>query len=213
MYVVTPSVFVICRSAEEGGGEVAVGVKLGGGLDVGGLGVTDGGGKNIGVLVGTEVSAGVLVVVVTTIFVAVGEFVVVETGIGVEKDAPGVRKTSIQAGFVRMEGSRGSIKPLGTFVRKSLSGLRFDPMLESSLQLGARRSAHPLERIIHMNPNSRMSSISRRESRLSFSRSRVCMETSIYRKTHEYGGAGIGFFVMTRALQPDASPMSIDDTT
>ena len=181
MYVVTPSVFVTRRSADEGGTGVFVGVKVGA-LDVGGLGVNDGGGKSISVLVatGVKVSAGALVAVVTTIFVAVGELVFVETGIGVEKDAPGVRKMSIQAGFVRMEGSRGSIKPNGTLVRKSLSGLRFDPMFESSLQLGAKRSAHPLEKIIHMNPNRRMSSIRRIESRRSFSRSRVCMETSVY---------------------------------
>jgi len=176
------------------------------------LGVDDGGGKNMIVLVGTGVSAGALVAVGTTIFVAVGELVFVEFGIGVEKDAPGVRKTSIQAAFVRMAGSRGSKRPIGTFVRKSLSGLRFDPMLEFSLQLGARRSAHPLERIIQMNPNSRMNSISRIESRLSFSRSRVCMETSIYGKTHEHSRARIGLLIMTRALQPDASPMCIDDT-
>ena len=184
-----------------GGAFVLVGVKI---ITLVGMGT------RVCVLVGLELDGLVLVWGGVTVCVLVGEGL---GGTGVAKNAPGVRKTSIQAGLVRMDGSRGSKKPTGIWVRKSLSGLRFDPIFEFSLQLGAKRSPHPLERIMQKNPNSRMSNMIRMESRLSFSRSRVCMETSIYGKTHEHSRARIGFFIMTRALQPDASPMSIDDTT
>jgi hypothetical protein len=132
------------------------------------VGVTEGLGTDmlVAVLDGTKVN------------VPVGDGI---GGTGVSKEAPGVRKTSIQAGLVRMDGSRGSKNPIGMFVRKSLSGLRFDPMSAGSFQLGAKRSAQPLEMIIQMNPTRRMSSMRPTESRLSRSLSGAFMETSIYR--------------------------------
>ena len=63
--------------------------------------------------------------------------------VGLVESAPGVRKMSIQTGCVRMDGSMGSMKPPGRLVRKPLFGSRLDSMLESSFQLGLRRSAHP----------------------------------------------------------------------
>lgn len=101
----------------------------------------------------------------------------VSRGIRVEKEEPGVRNTSSQTGLVRIEGSRGSIKPTGRLVRKSLSGLRFEFILANNLQLGGKRSAHPLARIMQMNPNSRIRAMIMTESRRSCSR--VFMETSI----------------------------------
>jgi hypothetical protein len=88
-----------------------------------------------------------------------GIFVTVLVGIGVRfgRDAPGVRNILIQAGLVRIAGSRGLMKPTGRLVRKSLLGSRFDPMLVFSFQLGAKRSAHPLARMMQMNPNNRIS--------------------------------------------------------
>ena len=79
--------------------------------------------------------------------------VLVGIGVRVEKDAPGVRKTSSQAGFVRMDGSSGSKKPTGRLVRKSLLGLRFEFMLAANLQLGSKRNAQPLAKMMQMNPN------------------------------------------------------------
>jgi hypothetical protein len=131
----------------------------------------------VGVVDGLDVLVPVCGGIEVNVFVGVGGGVL---GGCVGKEAPGVRNTSNHGGLVRMDGSRGSKKPTGIFVRKSLSGLRFDPMFEFSLQLRVKRSAHPLERIMQKNPSSRMSNMSMMESRLSFSRSRVFMETSIY---------------------------------
>jgi hypothetical protein len=169
---------VICKSAERGGAEVAVGV----GLIGGGFVVAVGGGKYMSVFVGTGVFVGELLITgrLVLVWVTAGVFVRVGGGRRVEKEAPGVRNTSNHGGLVRIDGSSGSRKLTCAFVRKSPSGLRFDPMLEFSLQLGAKRNAHPLERMMQMNPNSRISNMSRMESRLSFSRSRVFMEASIY---------------------------------
>jgi len=139
--------------------------------------------------------------------VAVG--VLVGNGILVSKDAPGVRKLFCQIGLVRMAGSRGAKKSTGRLVRKSMLGLRFDPILEFSFQLGAKRSAQPLAKMMQMNPNNRIRRMIIPESRLSFSR--VFMETSVYGETHIDGGAGVGLFVMTCTFQPDTSVMRVDD--
>jgi len=157
--------------------------------------------------VGRAVCVGSGVLVFTGILVKVP----VGKGVRVVKEAPGVRNTLIQTGLVRMAGSRGSMKLTGWPVRKSTLGLRFEFMLAGSLQLGAKRSAHPLARMMQMNPNSRIRMIRMIESRPS--RSRVCMETSLDGETDIYGGAGVGMFVVARALKPDASVMRIDDTT
>ena len=85
--------------------------------------------------------------------------VLVGIGVRVEKDAPGVRKTSSQAGFVRMDGSSGSKKPTGRLVRKSLLGLRFEFMLAGNFQLGSKRSAQPLASTMHRNPTSKISTM------------------------------------------------------
>ena len=111
-----------------------------------------------------------------------------------------------------MDGSMGSMKLEGRLVRKSLLGLRFDPILVFNFQLGAKRSAHPLARIMQRNPNKRIRIIMMPdESRLSCLL--VCMETSINGKTHIHGGARKGLFVMPGTLQPNATMVRIDDTT
>ena len=150
----------------------------------------------------------------TGVLVFSGILVAVTVGNGVRvgndtDDAPGVRKTSIQTGLVRIAGSRGSKKLTGRLVRKSLLGLRFDPILVSSFQLGAKRMAHPLARMMQMNPNSRIKIMMMTESRLSFSRVLVFIESSINRKANIHGGAGVGLFVVTCALQPDASAVRV----
>ena len=78
--------------------------------------------------------------------------VIVGTGVNVLKVAPGVRKNSSQEGGVRMAGSTGSISPWGMLVRKSLFGLRFDPILVSSSQRGEKRTAHCPATITHRKP-------------------------------------------------------------
>ncbi len=157
----------------------------------------------VGLVVG--LSVGVLVFGRTPVGAPVGN------GVRVANDAPGVRNTSNHAGLVRMAGSRGSKKLTGRLVRKSLLGLRFDPMLVSSFQLGAKRSAHPLVMMMQMNPNSRIKIMIMTELRLSFSRDLVFMETSIDREAHVDCGARVGLFVMTCALQPDASAVRVYD--
>ena len=179
----------------------------------GGLGVeVIVGGKYISVFVGLTTVVAVTVVV-SGVLVFIGTSVAVLAGNGVrvgnDDDAPGVRNTSIHAGLVRMAGSSGSMKLTGRLVRKSLLGSRFDPMLVFSLQLGAKRSAHPLAMMMQKNPNSRIKTMMMTESRLSFSRGWVFMEMSIDREAHVYGRARVGLFIMPRALQPDTSVMRV----
>jgi hypothetical protein len=123
------------------GGKIEVEVRVGEGPLVGGAFVF------VGVKIITLVGIGIKVCVLVGLDILVLVFggikvnVLVGDGVGgtgVAKEAPGVRKTSIQAGLVRIDGSRGSKKLTGTFVRKSLSGLRFDPMFEFSFQLGVK---------------------------------------------------------------------------
>ena len=185
----TPSVFEICKFAEGRGG---TGVFVAVGLAVT---VKNGGTEVAFVLVGLAITSTVLVAdaiwVGSGVRVGSGTFVAVKVGNGVrvgnDNAAPGVRKTSIQTGLVRIAGSRGSIKLTGRLVRKSLLGLRFDSILVSSFQLGAKRSAHPLAKMIQKNPNNRIKTMMMPESRLSFSRGLVCIETSIHREPHIYG--------------------------
>lgn len=89
----------------EGGGGGGNGVLVGGG-----------GGTYMNVLVGV----GWVVEVIVGMTVTVGGRVFVGRGVAgtlVSNDAPGVRKTLIQAGCVRMDGSRGSIKSSERLVR------------------------------------------------------------------------------------------------
>ena len=211
MTAATPSVFEICKFAEGRGG---IGVFVAVGLAVP---VKNGGTEVAFVLVGLAI-INVLVadginVGVTGVLVFGGMLLAVKVGNGVrvgnDNDAPGVRNTSIQTGLVRIAGSRGSIKLTGRLVRKSLPGLRFDPILVFSFQLGAKRSAHPLAKMMQKNPNNRIKTMMRAESRLSFSRGLFFIETSIHRETHIYGRSRVGLFVMPGAFQPDASTMRV----
>lgn len=91
--------------------------------------------------------------VVNDLAVAVGK------GVPVTNEAPGVRKRLIQAGSVRMEGSTGSMNPLGLRVRKSLFGSRLDSISAFSFQLGENRNAHCPATITHRNPRPKISGI------------------------------------------------------
>lgn len=126
----------------------------------GGRGVFVGGGKYIDVFVGLgnmPVFVGEIIAVGRVVFVASGVLVGREvTGMLVGNDAPGVRKTLIHTGCVRMEGSRGSRKPLGRLVRKTLFGSMLDPISVSNLQVGEKRIAHPPARLTQRNPMSKM---------------------------------------------------------
>ena len=136
-------------------------------------------------------------------------FTDVGMGVPVSKDAPGVRNISIHAGWVRMAESRGSKNPFGWELMKSLFGSRRDPMLVFSLQLGAKRSAHPLVSRMHRNPNRRMRRMmsQSRLSRLSFSRAVMGMSTD--GQLHKDLCAGVRYFIMTGAFKPDASMVCI----
>lgn len=86
----------------------------------------------------------------------------------VENETPGVRTALIQAGFVRISGSTGSMNPSGLLVRKSLLGSIFDSTFVSNSQRGVKRSAQPPASRIHKSPNRRMKAMTT-QSRLSFS--------------------------------------------
>lgn len=104
------------------------------------------------------VFVGEIIVVGTGLLVAGGVFVDNDVGTGVRlgSDAPGVRKTSIHAGCVSMEGSRGSRNSLGCFVKKSLFGSIWEPILVFILQVGEKWIAHCPARMTHRNPIKRM---------------------------------------------------------
>ena len=151
-----------------------------------------------GFVVGVD---GVIGVVFTDVDVGAGVFVA--------EDAPGVRKTFIHAGCVRMDGSRGAKKPSGLELRKFPFGSRRDSMLVSSLQLGAKRSAHPLVSRMQKNPSrmrTRMMSQSRR-----LCRSCSFMSMSIDWQLHKDRCAGILYFILTGAFKPDASIVRVDN--
>lgn len=157
--------------------------------------------------VDVEVAMNVLVLVGGT--VAVEVLVLVGIGVKVSNDAPGVRKKSNQEGGVSIAASTGSISPSGMLVRKSLFGLRFDPILVSSSQRGAKRTAHCPATITHRNPTriiSRMMIQSRR------SLSRACIVASMYGKSNVHSRSRVGRFIVARTLQPDTSAMCIHDT-
>ena len=98
------------------------------------------------VFVADAILIGIVEVVNEEVMVAPGN------GVPVINEAPGVRKRLIQTGSVRMEGSTGSINPLGLRVRKSLFGSRFDSIFVFNFQLGEKRSAHCPATITHRNP-------------------------------------------------------------
>ena len=99
-------------------------------------------------------------------------------GVPVTNDAPGVRKRLIQPGSVRIEGSTGSINPLGLRVRKSLFGSRLDSISAFSFQLGENRNAHCPATITHRNPRPKISGIMNQSRR---SRSGAFIDRSIDR--------------------------------
>jgi len=202
-----------------GVGDAITEVEVGPGLD---FGVDEGGGgKYTNVFVGlakavfvtNAVVAGVAVRVVVTNVPDVGVVkdasAVVGSGVMVECEAPGVRKLSIHAGFVRMAGSTGSMNPSGLCVRKSLFGSSLDSALASSSQRGAKRSAHlPASRIAR-SPNKRMRAMTD-QSRFSFSV--ALMGKSIEWQAHVKRGARTHLFVMTGAFDPDAPVVGVDNT-
>ena len=123
---------------------------------------------------------------------------------------PGVRKRLIQTGWVSMEGSTGSMNPLGLCVRKSLFGSSIESILAFSFQLGAKRRAHCPAMITHRNPSPRIRGIMN-QSRRSCSGTFIVPSTDW--QSHEDGRARICYFVMTGTFQPDTSMMGIDHAT
>ena len=132
--------------------------------------------------------------------------VVLGSGVPVVNEAPGVRKTLIHTGFVRISGSTGSMNPLGLRVRKSLFGSSLDSISAFSFQLGEKRKAHCPATITHRNPSSRMMKIMIQSCR---SCSNAFMGRSIDRQSHKDGCARIHYFVVVRTYEPDASMMSV----
>ena len=199
--------------------DVAVEVFAGCGMGV----EVEGGGKNIITFVGVGITATVFVgdAIVIGVVVCVASIVPVIMGVvngvpvvngndvPVANEAPGVRKTLIHAGFVRMAGSTGSMNPLGLRVRKSLFGSRLDSILVSSSQRGMKRSAHSPASSMQKSPNKRMRTMIT-QSRLSCSNAFIDVSI-IDRQPHINRGARIDTFVMTRAFEPDAPMMRVNN--
>ena len=214
---VGPDVGVVVEIDTEVEMDVAVEVFAGRGLGV----EVGGGGKNIIAFVGGGVTATVFVgdAIVIGVVVCVASIVPVIMGVvndlsvvdgndvPVANEAPGVRKTLIHAGFVRMAGSTGSMNPLGLRVRKSLFGSRLDSILVSSSQRGVKRSAHSPASNMQKSPNRRMRTMIT-QSRLSCSNASIDVSI-IDRQPHVNCGARIDSFVMTRAFEPDAPMMRV----
>ena len=134
---------------------------------------------------------------------------VVGNGVAVKNDAPGVRKSLIQAGFVSMAASTGSMNPSGLRVRKSWFGSILDATLVSSSHSGVKRNAQPPASRIHRSPNRRMSAMTA-QSRFSFSV--ALMGKSIERQPQMDRGTRTQLFIVSGALDPDPSVMGVDDT-
>ena len=145
-----------------------------------------------GTAVGTNVDVGVLV------------------GGRVGIDAPGVRKTFIQTGWVRMAGSMASTNPTGPLFRPPLLRSRLDPISAPSFQCGEKRSAHCPAMNTHRSPNRimiKMINQSRRSCSTSF------MRLSVDGQPDKDCCAGKGRLVKAGTLKPDTSSMSIDNAT
>ena len=155
-----------------------------------------------------EVEVTLFVSIAGIVAVAVAVFVFVGTGVLVLNVAPGVRNDASQEGGVRIAGSTGAILLMGMFVRKSLFGLSFDPILVSSFQLGEKRTAHCPATSTHRNPR-RMISRMMIQSRRSFSR--ACIAASIGRESYVHRCPRICRFVISGAFQPYASAVGVDD--
>ena len=201
-------------------GDAITEVEVGAGFD---LGVDEGdGGKYTNVFVGFAkavfVASAVVVTAVGAVCVVTGVPEVdaakavlteVENGVAVDIDAPGVRKLSIQAGFVRMAASTGSMKPSGLRVRKSRFGSILDSTLVSSSQSGVNRRAQPPASRIHRSPNNRIRAMTA-QSRFSFSVAR--MGKSIERQSDMNRGTWTQLFIVPGAFDPDPSVMGVYDT-
>lgn len=131
----------------------------------------------------------------------------VGSGVLVSNKAPGVRKTLIHTGCVRMEGSRGSRKSLGRLVRKLLFGSMLDPILVFSFQLGEKRIAHCPARITHRNPISRIMRmmIQSRRSRSGAFSSRPILFLLFQWQADEDRCARVVHFIVAGAFEPDTS--------
>ena len=203
---------------EAGVGDVFMEVEVAAGSD---LGVDEGdGGTYSSVFVGfaKAVFVASAVVAVAVVCVVTGVpgvdvvkdmLAVVGKGVAVKKDAPGVRNSLIQAGFVRMAASTGSMKPSGLRVRKSRFGSILDSTLVSSSQSGAKRRAQPPASRIHRSPNNRIRAMTA-QSRFSFSVAR--MGKSIERQPDMNRGTRTQLFIVSGAFDPDPSVMGIYDT-
>lgn len=133
--------------------------------------------------------------------------VAVALGIRVGNNAPGVRITLIQSGWLRMSESTGSTNPPGRRVRKSLFGSRFDPRSAFNFQLGGKRTAQDPTTNTHMNPIRMITAIT-------IQSRRSCSDTftgvPIDRQPHKDRRAGICRFVEARAFKPDTAAMCIN---
>lgn len=130
------------------------------------------------------------------------------TGVPVTKMAPGVRKTSHQAGRVKMAELTGPMGPFDPPAAKALFGSRWESILAASCQLGANRSASCPATITHRNPITRMTVTMIQSGR---SGSNAFIARSAGRQPHKDRRPGVIRFVMARAFQPDAPVMGIDD--
>lgn len=166
------------------------------------------GGIYTSVLVGLFATTAVLVTDDTVVGLGGEVRVVMGNGVPVTRDAPGVRKMLSQLGCVRMEGSTASMNPLGPRVRKSLFGLRLESILVSNCQPGAKRKASCPAASTHRKPITKMIRTTIQSFR---PRSTAFMLRSLDRQAYKDSCAGVGYFIMTRAFQPDPPAMGIDN--
>src|SRR5215207_7997386 len=122
----------------------------------------------------------------------------------VTKEAPGVRKTLIQAGCVKMAGSRGCTNSFG--VRKESLSSRRDSISVSKRQFGEKRNASCPAAMTEMNPITKMMM-----TMIQSFRSCSTILMFIDWQSHIYRCARICRFVMPGALQPDAPVVCIDN--
>ena len=155
-------------------------------------------------------AATVTVVVAEEAVVGAGEGVDVAAGNGVPVMTVtlGVRK-STQPGCVRIAASTGSMNPSGLLATKVPFGSIRESILAFSSQPGEKRNASCPATSTRRNPITKMMMTTIVQS--SCSRSTTFIFGPVDWQSHKYRGAGVCCFVMSRAFQPDASLMGVDN--
>ena len=159
-------------------------------------------------LVGLAATVAVLVAEEAVVGAEEGVDVVGGNGVPVMIVTPGVRK-SAQPDCVRIEASTGSMNPSGLPATKVLFGSISESILAFSSQPGEKRNASCPATSTRRNPTTKMMMTTIVQS--SCSRSTTFIFRPVDWQSHKYRCAGVCCFVMSRAFQPDASLVSVDN--